>query len=85
MIFAFLYIVLLINKKIELKILYNIIQYKEIKMERRLNNKVESYIIKFKDNVKEKATQIGIMDDFKIITIMISNILILLIFLKILI
>jgi hypothetical protein len=35
-------------------------------MERRLNNKVENYIIKFKDNIKEKATQIGIMDDFKI-------------------
>lgn len=35
-------------------------------MERRLNNKVENYIIKFKDNIKEKASQIGIMDDIKI-------------------
>jgi hypothetical protein len=35
-------------------------------MERRLNNKVENYIIKFKDNIKEKASQIGIIDDFKI-------------------
>jgi hypothetical protein len=35
-------------------------------MERRLNNKLESYIITFKDNIKEKASQIGIMDDSKI-------------------
>jgi len=35
-------------------------------MERRLNNKLESYIIAFKDNIKEKASQIGIMDDSKI-------------------
>jgi hypothetical protein len=35
-------------------------------MERRLNNKLESYIITFKDNIKEKAAQIGIMDDSKI-------------------
>jgi hypothetical protein len=35
-------------------------------MERRLNNKVENYIIKFKDNIKERATEIGIIDDLKI-------------------
>jgi hypothetical protein len=35
-------------------------------MERRLNNKVENYIIKFKDNIKERATEIGIIDDSKI-------------------
>jgi hypothetical protein len=35
-------------------------------MERRLNNKVDNYIIKFKDDIKEIATQIGIVDDSKI-------------------
>ena len=35
-------------------------------MERRLNNKVESYIITFKDNIREKATQIDLIDDDKV-------------------
>jgi hypothetical protein len=35
-------------------------------MERRLNNKVENYIITFKDNIKEKVNQIGLVDDTKI-------------------
>ena len=35
-------------------------------MERRLNNKVESYIITFKDNIREKAAQIDLIDDDKV-------------------
>jgi hypothetical protein len=30
-------------------------------MERRLNKKTETYITSFKDNIREKATQIGII------------------------
>ena len=29
-------------------------------MERRLNKKLESYITSFKDNIREKTTQLGI-------------------------
>ena len=32
-------------------------------MERRLNKKVESYITQFKDNIKEKAIQMGILNN----------------------
>jgi hypothetical protein len=32
-------------------------------MERRLNKKVESYISSFKDNIKEKATQMGFVNN----------------------
>ena len=35
-------------------------------MERRLNNKVESYIINFKDNIREKANQIDLIEDDKV-------------------
>lgn len=34
-------------------------------MERRLNKKVESYITTFKDNIREKATQLGLINDVK--------------------
>lgn len=34
-------------------------------MERRLNKKVETYITTFKDNVREKATQLGLTSDTK--------------------
>ncbi len=34
-------------------------------MERRLNKKVESYLSTFKDNIREKATQLGLKDDLK--------------------
>ena len=30
-------------------------------MERRLNKKLESYITSFKDNIREKATQMGMI------------------------
>lgn len=32
-------------------------------MERRLNKKVEGYIANFKDNIREKATQLGLASD----------------------
>jgi energy-converting hydrogenase Eha subunit F len=32
-------------------------------MERRLNKKVESYISSFKDNIKEKASQMGVVNN----------------------
>jgi hypothetical protein len=32
-------------------------------MERRLNKKVESYITLFKDSIKEKATQMGVINN----------------------
>ena len=35
-------------------------------MERRLNKKTESYITTFKDNIREKATQIGIIKNEQI-------------------
>jgi hypothetical protein len=34
-------------------------------MERRLNKKVESYITSFKDTIREKITQLGIIEDDK--------------------
>jgi hypothetical protein len=34
-------------------------------MERRLNKKVESYIALFKDNIRDKATQLGLTTDIK--------------------
>jgi len=34
-------------------------------MERRLNKKVETYITTFKDNIREKATQLGLNNDTK--------------------
>jgi hypothetical protein len=34
-------------------------------MERRLNKKVETYISTFKDNILEKATQLGLNNDIK--------------------
>ncbi len=34
-------------------------------MERRLNKKVETYITTLKDNIREKATQLGINNDLK--------------------
>jgi hypothetical protein len=34
-------------------------------MERRLNKKLETYISLFKDNVREKATQLGLNNDVK--------------------
>lgn len=34
-------------------------------MERRLNQKVETYITTFKDNIREKATQLGLNIDVK--------------------
>lgn len=34
-------------------------------MERRLNKKVETYITTFKDNIREKATQLGLINDVK--------------------
>ena len=34
-------------------------------MERRLNKKVETYITSFKDNIREKATQLGLSSDTK--------------------
>jgi len=33
-------------------------------MERRLNKKAETYISTFKDNIREKATQLGLLKDF---------------------
>jgi hypothetical protein len=34
-------------------------------MEKRLNKKVETYITVFKDNIREKATQLGLTNDVK--------------------
>jgi hypothetical protein len=34
-------------------------------MERRLNKKLETYITTFKDNIREKATQLGLSNDTK--------------------
>ncbi len=34
-------------------------------MERRLNKKLETYITSFKDNIREKATQLGLSSDVK--------------------
>lgn len=34
-------------------------------MERRLNKKVETYITSFKDSIREKATQLGLINDVK--------------------
>ncbi len=34
-------------------------------MERRLNKKLETYITNFKDNIREKATQLGLSQDSK--------------------
>jgi hypothetical protein len=34
-------------------------------MERRLNKKLETYITTFKDNIREKATQLGLNNDTK--------------------
>jgi hypothetical protein len=34
-------------------------------MERRLNKKLETYITTFKDNIREKATQLGLSNDSK--------------------
>jgi hypothetical protein len=34
-------------------------------MERRLNKKVETYIATFKDNIREKVTQLGLNNDVK--------------------
>ena len=34
-------------------------------MERRLNNKLETYITTFKDSIREKATQLGLSSDVK--------------------
>ena len=34
-------------------------------MERRLNKKAETYITTFKDNIREKATQLGLSNDIK--------------------
>ena len=34
-------------------------------MERRLNKKVETYIATFKDSIREKATQLGLINDSK--------------------
>lgn len=34
-------------------------------MERRLNKKIETYITSFKDNIREKATQLELCGDFK--------------------
>jgi len=34
-------------------------------MERRLNKKAECYITTFKDNIREKATQLGLVDEGK--------------------
>ena len=35
-------------------------------MERRLNNKLETYITTFKDSIREKATQLGLSSDVKL-------------------
>jgi hypothetical protein len=34
-------------------------------MEKRINKKIELYISEFKDNIREKATQLGLNDDTK--------------------
>ena len=34
-------------------------------MERRINKKLETYITTFKDNIREKATQLGLNNDIK--------------------
>lgn len=50
--------------KNELEILLHIIN--NIKnMERRLNKKLETYITEFKDNIREKATQLGLNNEIK--------------------
>ena len=34
-------------------------------MEKRLNKKLDTYITNFKDNIREKATQLGLANDNK--------------------